>query len=129
MKVRNWKTITAAISVLAVLLLVASLYLFSIVNMGQSATLASNRHITVGALASDTEYAKVRYSGYLVISYSSSSEIAITVKFSFAGHNFSSTFLGINGRIDMPVLPSTVTIIFTATLSTADIHYSVSEQY
>lgn len=129
MKERNWKVITASISVLVVLLLIASLYLFSIVTMGQTATLASNKHLTVGPLTSSTESVKVRYSGYLTISYSSSSEIAITVKYSFAGHNFSSTYLGINGRINMPVLPSTVAIVFTATLSTADIHYSVSEQY
>ncbi len=126
---KGWKVVTAALSVLVVILVVVAAYMGSIAGMGQISTLADNSHISLTQLSSSAVSLQVRYSGYLVVKYNSTSAVALVVKYTYAGTVFTSTSLGTQGRINMAVLPSAVTLTFTSTFSAADIHYSVYEQY
>lgn len=129
MQARGWKILTAALSGIVVLLIVVAVYLASVVNMGQIATLAGNEHLTAGPLSSAVRHLDIRYSGYLTIIFNATAAIAVTVSYTFAQHNFSSTYLGHSGKINLAVLPSVLTITFTAVLQNTAVTYSVYEQF
>lgn len=121
--------VTASLSAAVVVLFILTVYLASIVSMGQIATLSQEQHLTISALSSVTRHVNVRYPGYLTVTFNSTAVILVSVRYVFAGHNFTSSSIGQNGRIDLAVLPSALAVTFTATLATAVIQYSVYEQY
>ena len=129
MSIKGWKILASVLTAAVVILVVAAVYLATVANMGLISTMADNQAVTVGPLSSSSVHFGIRFSGYLTIAYNSTAAIAITVYYTYAQQNFTSTHLGTSGRIALPVLPSTVTITFTSALQKATIHYTVSEQY
>ncbi len=129
MSIKGWKFLASVLIAAVVILVVAAVYLATVANMGLISTMADNQAVTVGPLSSSAVHFGIRFSGYLTITYNSTAAIAITVYYTFAQQNFTSTHLGTSGRIALPVLPSTVTITFTSALQKATIRYTVSEQY
>ncbi len=129
MNVKGWKVVTASLSAAVAVLVIVVVYLASITNMGLISTLANNQQVTVNPLANTAKQFQIRYAGYLTITYNSTAVIAVTVSYSFAQQNFTSTHLGTNGRITLAVLPSTLTLTFTSALQSASVHYTVYEQY
>lgn len=129
MKSREWKIITASLSTAVAVLVIVTIFLTSILNMGQISTLVNNSSLSLTPPSSVTKVVHVRYSGYMTVVYNSTAIIALTVKYTFAGHNFSDTYIGSSGRVNVAVLPSAVSLIFSSALLKADVHYSVYEQY
>ncbi len=129
MSKRSNRALLAILSLIIVALVVSTAFLVSVVQMGQFTRLASNEKVTVPSFGKVVRYLQVKYAGYLTLTYNASAPVDLTISYSYAGHNFTSTFLGSGSEIRLSVLPSDLRVTFYAAFESSTIIYSAMLEY
>jgi ABC-type antimicrobial peptide transport system permease subunit len=129
MSKRSNRVLLAILSLIIVALVISTALLVSVVQMGQFTKLASNEKVTVASFGKAVRYLQVKYAGYLTLTYNASAPVDLTIAYSYAGHNFTSTYLGTGSEIHLSVLPSDLKVTFYAAFESSTIIYSAMLEY
>ncbi len=129
MSKRGSRALIGILSVTIAVLVISTAYLVSVVQMGQFARLASNDSLSVRSFGKTVRYLQVKYPGYLALTYNATAAIDLTITYSYAGHNFTSTYLGSSNSVRLAVLPARLTLTFYAAFSPASVKYTAILEY
>lgn len=129
MSKKSNRIMLGVLSVIIAVLVISTAYLVSVVQMGQFARLASNDSVSIPSFGKAVRYIQVKYAGYLTLFYNASASVYLTVSYSYAGHNFTSTYLGSSNDVRLAVLPARLTLTFYTAFGSANVRYTAILEY